>query len=156
VAFPHGNSSVEAKIFEAREAIEGGATEIDVVINIGKVIQGDYEYVRYEVQQLVDTVHSKGAIIKVIFETAYLNKDQKITLCEICSDAEADYVKTSTGFASFGAMMDDNELMKQHISNGVKIKASGGIRTREEAESYIKAGCQRIGLSQTQQILEQK
>lgn len=147
VGFPHGGNSIETKIFETREAIENGAFEIDMVINIGKVISGDYEYIENEIREIVDTAHSKGAIVKVIFETCYLNEEQKIRLCEICSKLEADYVKTSTGFGSLGATLDDILLFRKHLTNAVKIKASGGIKSLEEAKAFIEAGCQRLGLS---------
>lgn len=154
VGFPHGSNTTETKIQETREAIEDGATEVDMVVNIGKVLQGDFEYVKKDVQSVIDTAHSKGAIVKVIFETCYLNDEQKIKLCQICSEVEADYVKTSTGFGTGGATIEDVELMKKHVSNGVKIKASGGIRTREQAEAFVKAGCQRLGVSATAEIVE--
>lgn len=153
IGFPHGSSTIQTKVFETREAIENGATEIDMVVNIAKVLQGDYEYVEKEIREVVDTAHSKGAIVKVIFETCYLNNEQKIKLCEICSKVEADYVKTSTGFGTAGATLEDVMLLKEHVSNGVKVKASGGIKTLEQAKKFIEAGCQRLGLSSTEKIL---
>ena len=153
IGFPHGGNATETKVQEACEAIEDGATEVDMVVNIGKVVSGDYEYVKNDIQKVVDTAHSKGALVKVIFETCYLNEEQKIKLCQICSEVEADYVKTSTGFGTNGATLEDIELMKKHVSNGVKIKASGGIRTKEQAEAFAKAGCQRLGVSATKDIL---
>lgn len=154
IGFPHGSNTTETKVFETREAIENGATEIDMVVNIAKVLQGDYEYVKKDIMDVTDMGHSKNAIVKVIFENCYLNKDQKTMLCEICSELEVDYVKTSTGFGTSGAMLEDIEIMKNNISNGVKIKASGGIKTLEQAISFAKAGCQRIGLSSTGDILK--
>lgn len=147
VGFPHGGSTIENKISETREAIENGASEIDFVINIAKAIENDFEYIEKEIRELVDTIHSKGAIAKVIFETCYLNEEQKITLCQICSDVETDYVKTSTGFGTSGATIEDILLFRQHLTNAVKIKASGGIKTIDQAKAFIEAGCQRLGLS---------
>lgn len=154
IGFPHGSNNTETKVQEAIEAISDGAAEVDMVVNIGKVLDGDYEYVKRDIQAVVDTAHSKGAIAKVIFENCYLNEMQKITLCQICSEVEADYVKTSTGFGTGGATIEDILLMKRNIYNGVKIKASGGIKTKSQAEEFLKAGCQRLGLSSTKEILE--
>lgn len=156
ISFPHGSNSTEVKVLETRQAIEDGATEIDMVVNIGKILQADYDYVKKDIQEVVDTAHSKGAIAKVIFETCYLNEEQKIKLCKICSEVGADYVKTSTGFGTDGATLEDIELFKKHISNGVKIKASGGIKTLEQVNSFINAGCQRLGISATKEILSNK
>ena len=155
IGFPHGSNSTETKVQEAIEAIIDGATEVDMVINIGKVLQGDYEYVKNDIQEVTDTAHSKGVIIKVIFENCYLNDEQKIKLCQLCSDVEVDYIKTSTGFGSGGATIEDVLLMKKNIYNGVKIKAAGGIKTKKQAEEFIKAGCQRVGVSATAEILEE-
>lgn len=154
IGFPHGANSIETKVFEAREAIENGATEIDMVVNIAKVIEGDFEYVERDIREVVDMAHSKGALAKVIFENCYLNDEQKIKLCEICSEIETDYVKTSTGFGTGGAIIEDVELMLKHVSNGVKVKASGGIKTLEQAETFIKMGCQRLGIGSVREILE--
>lgn len=154
IGFPHGGNTTFSKVEEAREAIEDGATEVDMVVNIGKVLEGDYEYVKKDIQEVVDTAHSKGVLVKVIFETCFLNEEQIVKLCNICSQIEADYVKTSTGFGSRGATMDDIKLMKENIYNGVKMKASGGINTKEQVIEFIDAGCQRIGTSSTEEILK--
>lgn len=156
IGFPHGGNSTKVKIAETIEAIKDGATEIDMVVNIAKTLQGDYKYVENEIKQIVDAAHSNGALVKVIFETCYLNNEQKIKLCQICNEAKVDYVKTSTGFGTSGAMLEDIELMRKHVSSDVKIKASGGIKTLEQAEAFVKAGCQRLGLSSTKEIFEGK
>lgn len=147
IGFPHGSSTIQTKLFETSEAIENGATEIDAVINIGKVLEKDYYHIENEIRELVDLTHSKNVLLKVIIEACYLSDEHIINLCQICNNLEVDYVKTSTGFGSNGATIEQVELIKKHISNGVKIKASGGIKTLEQAEQFINAGCQRIGLS---------
>lgn len=154
IGFPHGANSTQTKVIEAREAIENGAMEIDMVVNIAKVIQGDYEYVKKDIQEVVDMAHSKDVIVKVIFENCYLNDEQKVKLCAICTEAEADYVKTSTGFGTSGATVEDVELMLKHVSSGVKVKAAGGIKTLEQVETFIKMGCQRLGVGSVRKILE--
>ncbi len=152
IGFPLGNASTVAKIEEARTAILDGADEIDVVINIGRVKSGDYNYIHEELSQLRGI--SKNKILKVIVETCYLTEEELIRLCEIVTEIKADYIKTSTGFGSGGARLDDVRIMRKHIGHSVKIKASGGIRTKEELESYISEGCDRIGTSSAISMLE--
>ena len=145
IGFPLGYNTVSSKVHEAEEALQDGADEIDIVINLGDVKEHNYEKVIEEIKSL-RTV-SKGKILKVIIETCYLTKEEKIALCECVSKAQADYIKTSTGFGTGGATIEDIELIKRHIYEGVKMKASGGIRTKEDIEAYILAGCDRIGTS---------
>lgn len=145
IGFPLGYQSLETKVYEAERAIEDGADEIDMVINIAEVKNGNFSYVEKEIRQ-IRTV-AKDKILKVIVETCYLDTEEKIRLCEIISRVKADYIKTSTGFGTFGANLKDIELFKQHISKEVKIKASGGIKTVKDMEAFIKAGCDRIGTS---------
>lgn len=145
IGFPLGYSSTEAKIAEARQAILDGAKEIDMVINICDVKNKDYEKVEQEIAQLKQV--AKDHVLKVIIETCYLDQEEKIAMCRAVRRAGVDYIKTSTGFGTAGASLDDIRLMKEHVGEGVKIKAAGGIRSREDMERYIEAGCDRIGTS---------
>lgn len=145
IGFPLGYTSTEAKIAEARQAILDGAKEIDMVINICDVKNKDYEKVEQEIAQLKQV--AKDHVLKVIIETCYLDQEEKIAMCRAVRRAGADYIKTSTGFGTAGASLDDIRLMKEHVGEGVKIKAAGGIRSREDMERYIEAGCDRIGTS---------
>lgn len=145
VGFPLGNANTAGKIAETRQALADGASEIDMVINIGMVKNGEYEAVTEEIRQLKEAVGER--ILKVIIETCYLTEAEKIAMCRAVTEAGADYIKTSTGFGTGGASVEDVWLMKAHIGPEVKIKAAGGIRTREEMEAYLAAGCSRIGTS---------
>ena len=145
VGFPLGNANTAGKIAETRQALADGASEIDMVINIGMVKNGEYEAVTEEIRQLKEAVGER--ILKVIIETCYLTEAEKIAMCRAVTEAGADYIKTSTGFGTGGASVEDVRLMKAHIGPEVKIKAAGGIRTREEMEAYLAAGCSRIGTS---------
>lgn len=145
IGFPLGYSVTEAKVTEAKEAIKDGANEIDMVINIGDVKNKEYDKVRSEIKALREACN--GKVLKVIIEACYLTEDEKIKLCELVTEAKADYIKTSTGFGTSGATMEDILLFKQHIGADVKMKAAGGIRTKEDMEGYLNAGCERIGTS---------
>ena len=145
VGFPLGNANTAGKLAETRQALADGASEIDMVINIGMVENGEYEAVTEEIRQLKEAVGER--ILKVIIETCYLTEAEKIAMCRAVTEAGADYIKTSTGFGTGGASVEDVRLMKAHIGPEVKIKAAGGIRTREEMEAYLAAGCSRIGTS---------
>ena len=145
VGFPLGYACSEAKKAETKKALEDGALEIDMVINICDVKNKDYDKVEAEIRQLKELVGDK--VLKVIIECCYLDEEEKIKLCEIVSKAKADFIKTSTGFGSSGAKKEDIELFKKHISKDVKIKAAGGIRTLEDMEEFINLGCERIGSS---------
>ena len=151
VGFPLGYSQTEGKIAETKQAIEDGAVEIDMVVNICDIKNGDWKKVGEEIAALKQAAGSR--ILKVIIETCYLTKEEKIAACQAVTDAGADYIKTSTGFGTAGASLEDVRLMKEHIGADVKIKAAGGIRSREEMESYIEAGCSRIGTSSAISIL---
>lgn len=166
IGFPAGNSSVPVKVFETETACKDGAVEIDMVINIGKALQEDWTYIEEEIKAVVDTSHRFGAITKVIFETDFIKKDeQKIRLCEICSKAGADYVKTSTGFGFVkgsdgkfsytGATAHDLKLMREHSASSVKIKAAGGVRTLAVLLEYKKLGISRCGATATASMLEE-
>ena len=145
IGFPLGYSITAAKVLETENAIVDGAAEIDMVINIGNVKNGKFDSVLQEIKLLKKACGNK--ILKVIVETCYLNEDEKIRLCRIVSEAEADFIKTSTGFGPAGATLDDVKLMKRYIAPGVKIKAAGGIRTREDFVAFIEVGEDRIGAS---------
>jgi len=166
IGFPAGNSKVEVKVFETIEACKDGAVEIDMVINIGKALQGDWEYVENEIRLVTDACHAKGAIVKVIFETDYVTEESDIIrLCEICTKVKADYVKTSTGFGFVkqqngdynytGATIRTLELMKRSIGRGVKVKAAGGVRTLDQVLAVKGAGCTRTGATATGAIMEE-
>ncbi|MCQ2473631.1 MAG: deoxyribose-phosphate aldolase [Saccharofermentans sp.] len=147
IGFPNGYSTTGAKVYEAKEACDNGASEIDMVININFVKSGRYDEVFNEIKLISDAVHKKGAILKVIIETCDLTEEEKIHLCKIVSDAKADFIKTSTGFGSAGAKPEDIALMKANVSPEVRIKAAGGIRTIDSAKEMIANGAIRIGAS---------
>ena len=151
VGFPLGAMTKEAKIFEARECIENGADEIDMVINIGFLKSGLVEKVEEEIKEIKKAIGDK--ILKVIFETCYLTKDEKIAVAKACVRAKADFVKTSTGFGTDGATVEDIQLMKDIIENNCQIKASGGIRDFETAKKYINMGVTRLGTSSGVQLV---
>lgn len=146
VGFPLGNSSTATKVAEAVEAVNNGADEIDMVINIAHLKNGFYFAVKSEIEQVREAI-GYGVILKVIIETCYLDEDEIYIATRIVDDSSADYVKTSTGFGSRGASFEDVIIMNSAIKNGTKIKASGGIRTKEEMMKYIALGCDRIGAS---------
>jgi len=154
IGFPHGNSTTTVKVAEARQALQDGATELDMVINIGEMRSGHYTYVQDEIKALCDLAHQAGAIVKVIFENAYLTEDEKIKACHLSEEAGADFVKTSTGFAPTGATIDDIKLMRKNVSSRVQVKAAHGIRTLEAALQMIDAGVTRIGATATAVILD--
>lgn len=145
VGFPLGYANAEAKVAETKKAIEDGASEIDMVINISDVKNGLYDAVEEEIKILKAACGDK--ILKVIIETCYLTEEEKIAMCKAVTNAGADYIKTSTGFGTGGATMEDVLLMKENIGPNVKIKAAGGVSTIEDLENFLNAGCDRIGTS---------
>jgi deoxyribose-phosphate aldolase len=151
IGFPLGYNTTAIKVAELREAIDKGADELDMVINLGLAASGDFKGVTAEIKALRDA--SPNKILKVIIETCYLSKEQKIGLCACVGEAGADYIKTSTGFGPAGASLEDVELFVKHLRPGVRIKAAGGISTLEDFEAYVKAGCSRIGTSRGVNIL---
>lgn len=166
IGFPAGNSAIDVKVFETEKACREGAVEIDMVINIGKALQGDWDYVEEEIQAVTYACHRHEAIVKVIFETDYVTRDVDIVkLCEICTRVGADYVKTSTGFGFVkgedgkysyqGATLHYLQLMKRSIGKGVKLKAAGGVRTLDQLLEVREAGCSRCGATATAAILEE-
>ncbi|MFW6290475.1 MAG: deoxyribose-phosphate aldolase [Mariniphaga sp.] len=165
IGFPAGNSAIAVKVFETETACNDGAVEIDMVINIGKALQGDWEYIEEEIGAVTKACHENNAIVKVIFETDYVSKKEDIIkLCEICTRVGADYVKTSSGFGFVkgadgkydytGATIPNLELMKKSVGPGVKVKAAGGVRTLDGLLEVQQAGCSRCGATATTAILE--
>ncbi|RPD49962.1 deoxyribose-phosphate aldolase [Hymenobacter sediminis] len=155
IGFPLGYALAKVKFFEAHQALADGATELDMVINVGALKAGRQEEVEEEIGQLAELCHLRGAILKVIIETALLTEDEIVTACRLCVEAGADFVKTSTGFANRGASVDDIMLMRRSLPGGVRIKASGGIRTRTAALALLAAGADRIGSSNSLALLEE-
>ncbi len=153
IGFPNGNSTTAAKCFEAAEAVENGADEIDMVINIGKLKDREYSYISDEINRVKKAC--SGRILKVIIETCLLTEEEKIKMCEIVSCSDADYIKTSTGFSTGGATKEDIKLFKKHIKNGKKIKAAGGISTLKDAEDFIELGADRLGTSRIVKLVSQ-
>lgn len=151
IGFPLGASMKETKAFETKKAIEDGADEIDMVINIGALKNKDYNIVKEDIKAVVDAAKGK-AIVKVIIETCLLTDDEKVKACELSKEAGADFVKTSTGFSTGGATIEDVKLIKKTIGDSLKIKASGGIRDYEKAKAMIDAGASRIGASASVKI----
>lgn len=145
IGFPNGYNTTEAKVFETKNAIENGADEIDMVINIGGLKDGEYDKVLEEIREM--KAACGGRILKVIIEACLLTEEEKITMCDIVTRAGADYIKTSTGFSKSGATFEDIDLFAKHVGNGVKIKAAGGISSLEDAEKFIGLGALRLGTS---------
>ena len=153
VSFPHGHSTTAVKIFEAQDGVANGATELDIVMNIGALRSGRAAYVRDEIHAIVEAVNGK-ALVKVILENHYLTKDQKALACRLLEEAGVDYVKTSTGYAETGAKVADLRWMRANLSPKVLVKAAGGIRTLSDALAMIEAGASRVGTSSTKAILD--
>jgi deoxyribose-phosphate aldolase len=153
IGFPLGATTTKIKRAEAEEAIENGAQEIDMVINVGHLKSGDYDYVFNDVNQVVLAAKRKRVITKVILETALLDDKEKVAACMICKKAGADFVKTSTGFSKGGATVGDIALMKYVVGSAIGVKASGGIRSKEDAEAMIASGADRIGASASVKIV---
>ena len=151
IGFPLGYSTPSVKWFEAKDAIENGANEVDMVVNLGEVKNGRFLYVEKEIAMVKKACEDK--ILKVIVETCFLTEEEKIALCECVTNAGADYIKTSTGFGTAGADIEDIRLFKKYIGNSVKIKAAGGIKTREQLEMFLNEGCDRIGTSSAVKML---
>lgn len=147
VGFPLGAMIPEAKAFEAEAAVDNGATEVDMVINIGALKSKDYRMVAKDLNEVAKAVHDRGALLKVIIETCLLTKEEKVIACLLAKNAGADYVKTSTGFSTAGATVEDVALMRSVVGDEIGVKAAGGIRDRETAEKMIEAGADRIGAS---------
>ncbi|NJE25634.1 deoxyribose-phosphate aldolase [Thermococcus sp. MV5] len=154
IGFPLGATPTEVKVFEAKKALENGADELDMVINIGALKDKDYEYVKKDIAEVVKVAHEKGAIVKVIIETCYLTEEEKEIACKLAVEAGTDFVKTSTGFGTGGATIEDVKLMRKIVGEKVGVKAAGGIRTYKQAIEMIQAGANRIGTSSGVKIVE--
>jgi deoxyribose-phosphate aldolase len=149
VGFPHGSATTATKLTEAKQALMEGAVELDMVINIGALRSGNYDYVRAEVQAICELAHGHNAKVKVILENAYLTDEQKVAACKLCDESGADWVKTSTGFAPTGATVADIRLMRASVSEHVEVKAAHDVRTLAAALAMIEAGVTRIGATAT-------
>ena len=155
IGFPHGGHTTAIKVAEAKQALDDGGIELDMVMNIGKVLSSDWDYVRDDIRAVVEVTHERGGIVKVIFENYYLQDEHKIRLCEICAAVGADFVKTSTGFAAGGATIEDLKLMRRHSPPHVQVKAAGGIRTLDALLEVRAIGVTRVGATRTVDILEE-
>ena len=153
IGFPNGYSTTETKVFEAKNAIENGANEIDMVINVGFLKDGRYEEVEEEIRKIHEACD--GKILNVIIETCLLTEDEKIKMCELVTKAGAEFIKTSTGFSTAGATFADVKLMKEHVGEGVKVKAAGGISSFDDAEEFMRLGADRLGTSRLVKIMKQ-
>lgn len=154
IGFPHGGHTTVMKVAEARQALDDGGVELDMVVNISKVLSGDWTYVRDEIRAVVDLTHDRGGKVKVIFENCFLQDEHKIRLCEICGEVRADWVKTSTGYGSGGATLDDLRLMRKHAPAHVQVKAAGGVRDLDAALAVRGIGVTRFGCTRTVEILD--
>lgn len=152
IGFPNGYSTTAAKVFETRDAVENGASEIDIVINIGHLKDKKYDIIEDEIRKIHEACG--GRVLKVIIETCLLTDEEKIRMCEIVTKAGAEYIKTSTGFSTAGATFADVELMRTHVGKSVKVKAAGGISSFEDAEEFIRLGAERLGTSRLVKIMK--
>lgn len=154
LSFPHGADTTDTKLFQAKQAIEDGVDEIDMVMNIGKFMSGDVDYVKSEVGAVVETAHEQGVLVKVILETGFLTPGQIAQACEICREAGADFVKTSTGFGPGSATHEAVAVMIKAAGDKMKVKASGGIRTWDDAVAFLEQGVERLGVGSTAAVLD--
>jgi len=155
IGFPHGGHTAAVKVAEARRALADGGEELDMVVNISKVLSGDWDYVRGDVGAVIEAVHEAGKKVKVIFENCYLKDDHKIRLCEICGNLNADWVKTSTGYGTSGATLEDLQLMRKHAPAHVQVKAAGGVRDLDMLLRVRAIGVARVGASRTAAMLDE-
>ena len=155
IGFPHGGHATTVKVAEAEVALDDGGEELDMVVNIGKVLSGDWNYVRADIEAVTNLVLSRGMVIKVIFENCYMRDEHKIRLCEICGSLGVQYVKTSTGYGEGGATIEDLKLMRAHSPDHVAIKAAGGVRTFDRLLEVRALGVTRVGASRTAEMLDE-
>ena len=155
IGFPLGQNTKEVKVFETKDAIKNGADEIDMVINIAALKDKKYDYVKEEIKEIFVAVSWSNKLLKVIIENAYLTDDEKRKVCEICKEVGVDFVKTSTGFAPTGAIEADVKLMKEVVGDKCKVKAAGGIKTKEDVDALYEAGARRFGVSRTEEIAKE-
>lgn len=155
IGFPHGGHTTAVKVVEARRALEDGGEELDMVANISAVLSGDWDYVRRDLREVIEVTHAAGMKVKVIFENCYLDDGQKIRLCEISSELNADWVKTSTGYGTGGATLEDLRLMRRHAAPHVQVKAAGGVRDLDTLLKVREAGATRSGATRTAGMLDE-
>jgi deoxyribose-phosphate aldolase len=155
IGFPHGGHTTKVKVAETRQALADRGQELDMVVNISKVLSGDWDYVRDDIRAVIEATHDAGQKVKVIFENAYLNDSQKIRLCEICAELNADWVKTSTGYAPSGATTEDLVLMRKHSPAHVQVKAAGGVRDLDRLLEVRALGVTRCGATRTAAMLDE-
>jgi len=155
IGFPHGGNTTSIKVAEARQALADGGQELDMVVNISALLSGNWDYVRDDIQAVIDVTHAAGQKVKVIFENCYLNGEQKIRLCEICSHLSADWVKTSTGYGTGGATIEDLVLMRKHTPPRVQVKSAGGIRDLDALLAVRAVGVSRSGATRTAAMLDE-
>lgn len=155
IGFPHGGHTTAIKRAEAEQALRDGGEELDMVVNISQVLSGHWDYVRQDIAAVIEVAHAAGQKVKVIFENCYLQDEHKIRLCEICGELNADWVKTSTGYGSGGATLDDLRLMRKHSPAHVQVKAAGGVRDLDTVLAVRELGVTRIGASKTSAILDE-
>lgn len=154
VGFPHGSNATDTKVLETRIGAADGAVEFDMVMNIGKFLSGDYEFVKNDIAAVVEEANKTGALVKVIQETCYLSNEQVVKACEICFEAGAAFVKTSTGFGDGPATPEVIDIMIKTVGDKMGVKASGGVRSYETAVGYLKQGCTRLGVGSTEAVLD--
>ena len=155
IGFPHGGHTTSIKVAEARQALADGGEELDMVCNISRVLSGDWDYVHQDLKAVIDVTHAAGRKVKVIFENCYLEDQHKIRLCEMCSELKADWIKTSTGYGTGGATLDDLRLMRKYADPQVQVKAAGGVRDMDSLLQCREIGVTRIGASATQAMLDE-
>ncbi|MHC4742050.1 MAG: deoxyribose-phosphate aldolase [Planctomycetota bacterium] len=155
IGFPHGGNTTAIKLAEAQQALAEGGEELDMVVNISKVLSGDWDYVSADIKAVVDAAHAQGQKVKVIFENCYLNDSQKVKLCEICGELKADWVKTSTGYGTGGATIEDLKLMREHSPEHVQVKAAGGVRDLDKLLEVRALGVTRVGATRTKEMLDE-
>jgi deoxyribose-phosphate aldolase len=155
IGFSHGSNTTNMTLAEAHRAMDDGGVELDMVVNISKVLSGDWRYVRDEIRAVVENTHGRGGRVKVIFENCYLQDRHKVRLCEICGELQVDRVKTSTGFGTGGATVEDVLLMRDHSPPHVQVKPAGGIRSLDMVLIVREAGATRLGCSRTAEVLEE-
>ena len=155
IGFPHGGHTTAIKRAEAEQALADGGEELDMVVNISQVLSGEWDYVREDIRAVIDVAHAAGQKVKVIFENCYLQDEHKIRLCQICGELNADWVKTSTGYGTGGATLDDLRLMRKHSAANVQVKAAGGVRDLDKLLEVRQLGVRRVGASRTREMLDE-
>jgi deoxyribose-phosphate aldolase len=154
IGFPHGGHTTAIKRAEAEQALADGGEELDMVVNISQVLSGNWDYVREDLRVVIEAAHEAGQKVKIIFENCYLQKEHKVRLCQLCSELKADWVKTSTGYGSGGATVEDLRLMREHAAPHVQVKAAGGVRDLDKLLEVRQLGVSRVGASRTREMLD--